>query len=303
MNELESRILKILYEHYWLEDCFVGLYFTYFPEKLKVDDKEITRALQSLEADYLIERHDGRFYRITTYGIDSYENNLLPSELSSKIHQREKTLEALKETYLKDPYEDVSNEKISKTVGVEKYMELVAVMKYLESKDLVHLEVFSGVFFTRLTANGLKSFEQPAFDSGDYMKIAYNILYRLENHLRRFIEKKLKERYGSDWWNQGISKNLRNEADDRSTKEAALGWKISDVKSTMEYLQFPDLSRIITNQWDVFRPIFTDVSKIQLKLKELEDIRNAIAHTRNLSSDAITRLEQYSSDILTLTKS
>ena len=53
---------------------------------------------------------------------------------------------------------------------------------------------------------------------------------------------------------------------------------------------------------DVFEPIFKDQHKIHLSLIELESLRNAIAHTRTLPVDGMTRLEQYNKDIFNMTK-
>jgi hypothetical protein len=85
--------------------------------------------------------------------------------------------------------------------------------------------------------------------------------------------------------------------------ETSMAWTVAIAKSNTEYLLFEHLNGIITNNWkDVFEPIFKDQHKIQLPLRELESLRNAIAHTRTLSADGTTRLEQYSTDIFNMTK-
>jgi len=154
----------------------------------------------------------------------------------------------------------------------------------------------------RLTAAGDLTFDT-SFDHDESvpMTSAYKILFKLENHLRRFIEKKLKESLGINYWVDGISQGLRDKVDKFKTEESNYPWKISDTKSNMEYLQFQDLARIIKNKQEIFQPIFSDIAQIELRLNELENIRNAIAHTRTLSSESITRLEQYNQDLLKLT--
>ncbi len=117
-----------------------------------------------------------------------------------------------------------------------------------------------------------------------------------------FCEKKLTVKYGSEWWEKGISQSLRDKTDGRKNEEAQFPWKVSTTKNNLEYLSFPDLSRILLNQWDTFNEIFKDQSQIELRLKELEEIRNAIGHSRTLTPDSITRLEQYSDDIFKITK-
>ena len=129
------------------------------------------------------------------------------------------------------------------------------------------------------------------------------ILSIVENHLRKFIETKLIDSYGADWWEKGISNSLRNQADKKKRDEQQQGWKVSVIESNLEYLSFTDLSKIIINNWsDIFKPIFSDQSKIVLPLNGLEEIRNAIAHTRTLTDDAMNRLEQYCGDISNLAK-
>lgn len=65
---------------------------------------------------------------------------------------------------------------------------------------------------------------------------------------------------------------------------------------------FEDLARIIVVNWDnVFKQDLHEQEKITPKLKELEVIRHAIAHTRTLTLEAMTRLEHYSEELLTLT--
>jgi hypothetical protein len=83
--------------------------------------------------------------------------------------------------------------------------------------------------------------------------------------------------------------------------ELSLDWKINRPNGDTEYLLFEYLEKIITKNWEeVFEEFFHDQQKIILKLKELESIRNSIAHTRMLSYDGIIRLEQYSQDLLNM---
>jgi hypothetical protein len=81
--------------------------------------------------------------------------------------------------------------------------------------------------------------------------------------------------------------------------ERSLGWQVSEVNSNTEYLLFEHLQKIIMTNWiDVFWPLFGEQGKISLHLKELESIRNLIAHTRRLSLDGMNRLQQYSQGLL-----
>ena len=83
--------------------------------------------------------------------------------------------------------------------------------------------------------------------------------------------------------------------------ELLIGWQISESNNNLQYLHFDHLEKIITTNWTgVFEPVFQNQQKIFLRLKELEGIRNSVAHMRLLSQDGINRLEQYSQDLLNM---
>lgn len=301
--KLETEILGILYKKWW-HDTVIGYTEKKICEKAKADDNRVSQALQILESQYYIDRGNHMWYKITSpSGIEAYEEVLLPSSLAKKETQRKMIMKILEEVYDKDTSEFLQNDKLSKATGIEDVDEIYAQMRYLESKGYVHLIYSMGKqFHAKLLADGklaLSSYEPQNYQS---TVNAYRSLFVVENYLRKFIETKLTERYGADWWEKGISSGLRDKADERKSDEQQYGWQVSDTERNLEYLSFPDLSKIIANQWSVFRPVFEKQSKIELRLNELEVIRNAIAHTRTLTEDAMNRLEQYSDDIFNLTK-
>ena len=59
-------------------------------------------------------------------------------------------------------------------------------------------------------------------------------------------------------------------------------------------IDFTDYAKIITRRdnWNnVFKDVFHNREELLSKLKELEPIRNAIMHSRNLNSKQIQRLQ------------
>jgi len=66
-------------------------------------------------------------------------------------------------------------------------------------------------------------------------------------------------------------------------------------------VNFMDYIKIILRKdnWHVFQPIFGDAEILSAKLKELEPIRNAIAHNRELAHGDKKRLALHASDIIT----
>lgn len=301
--ELETKILGILYEKWW-HDTVTGCAQQTICETVNAEENRVGQALQILENQCYVERYY-QWYKITApLGIEAYEEVLSPSSLAKKEEQRQKILTFLEPYYDRDINALISHDELAAAVGIEDFDELYSQMTYLESKEYVTLEVSMGEnFWARLLAPGklkLSSYEPQNYQS---MTNAYRSLFIVENHLRKFIETKLADHYDTDWWKKGISGALRNLADKRKRDEQQRGWQVSITKSNLEYLSFTHLSKIIINNWsDIFEPIFRDQSKIALPLKELEDIRNAIAHARTLTDDAMNRLEQYCGDISNLTK-
>jgi flagellar biosynthesis/type III secretory pathway chaperone len=57
------------------------------------------------------------------------------------------------------------------------------------------------------------------------------------------------------------------------------------------------------DNWEqVFKQIFREKDIILAKLRELEPIRNAIAHVRELSQSQLQKLKLYSEDIVSCTE-
>jgi hypothetical protein len=152
-----------------------------------------------------------------------------------------------------------------------------------------------------LSALGFQAFQDTVTDNADIMTSAYRTLFRLENFLRQFIESQMRAKYGSDWWDKHVSAAVKAKVDEMRQHEHSMSWQVSEVNSNTEYLLFDHLQKIIMINWiDVFRPLFGEQAKIDLRLKELESIRNSIAHARRLSLDGMNRLEQYSQDLLNM---
>lgn len=189
--EFATKILGIVYEN-WFKDTVTGVSEETMAEKLKADKNEVSKATKALEINFLIEHDTMYWWKITSFGIDSYEEQLPVSEVSKRTSQRRLILEALKEVYDQDTEKELSNEDLKTKTGISDFFELDGQVKYLKDKGLIELNSFLGQsFLARLTGAGAVSLEQQEYDGVKPMTSAYSILFSLENHLRRFIEKKV----------------------------------------------------------------------------------------------------------------
>lgn len=129
----------------------------------------------------------------------------------------------------------------------------------------------------------------------------YEILRRLETALRGHIRLKLSE-LTSAWWIQRVPDDVRKKADDRKVRrESMWPWSEGGQADLLGYLDFSDYLKIVSRKdnWrDVFLSTFKDEEILRAKLRELEAIRNDIAHVRTLTATQRTKLSLYSGELL-----
>jgi hypothetical protein len=132
---------------------------------------------------------------------------------------------------------------------------------------------------------------------------AYSLLRALEESLRKLIEESLSF-LSSDWWIERVPGDVRTNAEDRKKKnERQWPWVTGTNLNPIHYVDFPDYVKIIRKKdnWrDVFVTVFKDEELISVKLREVEPIRNAIAHSRALPRRGLERLRINAKDILYL---
>jgi len=124
---------------------------------------------------------------------------------------------------------------------------------------------------------------------------AYGLLRNLEGALRKLIEESLSP-ISADWWTSRIPDDVREKAEGR--KKQAAG-----NLHPVHYVDFPDYVKIIRKKdnWrEAFNKILKDEEWISVKVKELEPIRNALAHSRTLPRGGLEKLRINVKDILNL---
>jgi len=191
----------------------------------------------------------------------------------------------------------------SEALGEESHIEdpfyLLILVTYLNDKNLIILKKYNGtLFYSRLSPEGFESLKDPINDNSNIMTNAYQLLFSLENYMREFIKNKIISKHKNEWWEMGTTMKIKDNANKNKINKSNAGWLISDVKSNMDYLHFEDLGSIIRNNWELFDTTFNDQEWVTSRLALLEDIRNAIAHTRMLTSDGMNRLNQNYSDLM-----
>ena len=133
----------------------------------------------------------------------------------------------------------------------------------------------------------------------------YELINNLELGLRLCIEEKLSS-LSTQWWKQRIPKDVQDNAEARKKdNEKPWPWFESGEYSLIHYCDFNDYLKIILKKdnWNgVFKNVFIEKKIIETKLKELDPIRNAVAHFRKLNDNEKTKLRLYTSEILSAIK-
>lgn len=122
---------------------------------------------------------------------------------------------------------------------------------------------------------------------------AYELLYKLEVGLREFLIDTL-GREDQKWWKQRLPPDVLDKLKEGREKERKIKWVELMPHHPIYYIDFPDLKKIIEikDNWrDAFQVHFGDKDVFCGGLRELEPIRNKIAHSRRVSENEVHMLK------------
>lgn len=120
----------------------------------------------------------------------------------------------------------------------------------------------------------------------------YLVLHCFENSVRRVIARVLGKALGESWWTLAANSDMQRKVSDRQKKEAANRWLSPRGASPLFYLDWGDLVCLIRKHEAHFNQLIGGIKFIELKIEELENLRNIVAHNGMLSSpDDLTRVE------------
>jgi hypothetical protein len=125
---------------------------------------------------------------------------------------------------------------------------------------------------------------------------AYARFFIMENTLRTVVKEKLLATFGPQWASQ-LARVLiaRKDPVEQARMNHALATNPDQI---LQEVYYRDLNNIVDQFWSILQPVFQDKDRTLLKLRELEDLRNDIAHNRVLADHDIKRIEVYYMDLL-----
>ncbi len=124
-----------------------------------------------------------------------------------------------------------------------------------------------------------QQFEADLRQQAARMSEYYEVFYCLENSIRRLVEGIMIEAEGADWWssNRVDENKIRKEAEKRREKEVNSGITPRSEKM-IDYTTFGELSQLITDNWDIFDPVFSSKTAVSNVTNQLNLLRGPIAH-------------------------
>jgi hypothetical protein len=107
----------------------------------------------------------------------------------------------------------------------------------------------------------------------------YEIFYCLENSIRRLVAETLVEAEGADWWSSSRveDKRIREPAALRQKREIDSGITPRSDE-LIDYTTFGELSQLITDNWELFDPVFRSKTAVSNVSNQLNLLRGPIAH-------------------------
>lgn len=124
----------------------------------------------------------------------------------------------------------------------------------------------------------------------------YVALHCLENSVRNLIRTVLQDKFGQQWWDKAASSEMKQKAINRKNREAKHKWLSSRGADELNYIDWGDLVTLIRKFPKEFETFIGITKFTELKLEELENLRNTIAHNGVLPDDEISRVELYFKD-------
>lgn len=134
---------------------------------------------------------------------------------------------------------------------------------------------------------------------GKEMADSYIYLYCIENVLRLFIEKIVKENYGKNYFSYlNTNREIQDKLIQRKRDERKNQWLRIRGDSEIFYLDFDDLASLIRNNWELFKDWVPSQSWIVTKIQELSKCRNLVAHNSYLGENERDLIRVYFNSVL-----
>lgn len=122
-------------------------------------------------------------------------------------------------------------------------------------------------------------------------------LYAIENLLRVLVHSVLTAQAGANWWTVTVEPKLRRRVADRMKEYASRPWHSTPGKHDVYYTFLSDLSKIITVNSHLFKPIIPDIDQWVARIEQVRLPRNIVGHMNWPSTTDRQRIDVCHADL------
>ncbi len=148
----------------------------------------------------------------------------------------------------------------------------------------------------RLDVSNTPSLTTNDIENAYKMGQVYVALHCLENSVRNLIRQVLKNKLGNNWWDKAANSEMKHFVENRRKTEEKRKWLKPRGADELIYLDWGHLVTLIRKFPKEFESFIGNTKFVELRLEELENLRNIIAHNGLLPDDEITRIGLYFKD-------
>lgn len=182
-------------------------------------------------------------------------------------------------------------------MNIQDKIKLFRISHEIIESELNKVESFHNIDLGRNKENDDEKDQEyyPQFDESvrkeaKTMGFYYELVYCLENSIRRLITDKMEAEHSSNWWEQKVPDVVKKTAEDNIKKEKDAGITLRSTEK-IDYVNFGELKVIVDNNWDTFSDTFNSQRAFDKIMSILNTLRAPIAHCSPLADDEIVRLK------------
>ena len=137
----------------------------------------------------------------------------------------------------------------------------------------------------------LQNYPHESISESERMSKCYQIIYCLENEIRKIVKDVLNENHGDDWWKKCVTDNIQESVQKRQSEDKASFYY--DRVDPLIFTTLGELKEIIQNNYKDFESQFHHKTFVTRILYEINRLRIMIYHNSPLENNDINMLIQF----------
>jgi hypothetical protein len=139
-------------------------------------------------------------------------------------------------------------------------------------------------------ALSLELFDPEMLDEARLMSVVYAAIAAFEHSVRKFVSRVLIDAFEEDWWDNGVSKKIRDFAESRKADEEKTKWHGVRGEDLLSFTELGHLPNIMQQNWELFEPYVRRLDWATSIFGTIERSRNVIMHSGTLEMPDVERI-------------